>query len=138
MTNCRSILVVDDNDDVRDTVVNALAMEGYQVSGAKNGRDALVKLAQLPAPTLILLDLMMPEMNGWEFLEAQGRDASINENPVVTMSAVDLKHGPENALPLKIAGSLQKPISLANLFDKVEEFCKVAHPHDPPLTAQTL
>lgn len=121
---CKSILVADDNRDVRETIVDALTDEGYIAVGAKDGKDALAKLANMPAPTLILLDLMMPIMSGWEFLDAQKKDAKFASHQVVTISSVNPTKTLETSEPLDIAGSLQKPLSFLTLWDKVQEFCE--------------
>jgi CheY-like chemotaxis protein len=63
-----TILVVDDDTDLREAVVEALRSEGYRVTAAKNGADALSHL-RLERPALVLLDLMMPVMDGWRFRE---------------------------------------------------------------------
>ena len=67
------ILIVDDNEDLRELVSDALIVAGYRVRTACNGKVALEQ-AELMRPDLIVLDLMMPVMNGWQFLEAQGED----------------------------------------------------------------
>ena len=121
---CKSILVADDNRDVRETIVEALSDEGYVAVGAKDGKDALAKLAGMPAPTLILLDLMMPVMSGWEFLDAQKNNAKFASHQVVTISSVNPTKTLETSEPLDIAGSLQKPLSFSTLWDKVQEFCE--------------
>ena len=113
---CQSILVVEDNDDVRDTLCDALTQEGYPVYTCKNGKEALLKLKQIPGPALVLLDLMMPVMNGWQFLENQQNDAKISGNPVVILSAVNFKG--EGA-----AASLTKPVNLGDLLTQVQEYC---------------
>src|SRR5258708_1349132 len=104
---CKSILVADDNRDIRQTIVQALRAEGYIAIAAKDGRDALEKLDKMPAPTLVLLDLMMPVMSGWEFLDAQKKDAKFTSHQVVTISSVNPTKTLESTEPLEIAGSLQ-------------------------------
>lgn len=121
---CKSILVADDNRDVRETIVDALIGEGYRAVGAKDGKDALEKLEKMPVPTLILLDLMMPVMSGWEFLDAQKKNAKFASHQVVTISSVNPTKTLETAEPLDIAGSLQKPLSFGSLWEKVQEFCE--------------
>src|ERR1700728_1616921 len=121
---CKSILVADDNQDIRETIVEALVAEGYFAIGARDGKDALQKLDQMPAPTLILLDLMMPVMSGWEFLDAQKKEVRFASHQVVTMSAVNSFRTLEKVEPLNVAGTLQKPLSLDSLWNKVEEFCE--------------
>jgi CheY-like chemotaxis protein len=123
MTRCQGILVADDNDDIREAIVEALENEGYQVASARNGREALEVLGKMPGPTLILLDLMMPVMSGWEFLDAQKADARFAAHQVVTISAVNPNQSIEDPAPLDTAGSMQKPFSLGNLCAKVEIFC---------------
>src|SRR5687768_645517 len=85
---CKGILVVEDDNDIRETVQQILELEGYQVFTAANGKEALDALEHIPHPCLILLDLMMPVMNGWQFLEAKQRNAVISTLPVVVVSAV--------------------------------------------------
>lgn len=123
MTRCKSILVADDNDDIREAIVEALENEGYSVRAARNGSEALEILKAMPVPTLILLDLMMPVMSGWEFLDAQKRDARFAAHQVVTISAVNSQQSIEDPTPLDTAGSIQKPFSLGKLWEKVAEFC---------------
>ncbi len=125
---CKSILVADDNKDIRDTLVEALLDEGYQVIGARDGKDALEKLESMPAPTLILLDLMMPVMSGWEFLDAQKKNVKFASHQVVTISAVNPTKTLEKSEPLDVASSLQKPISFGSLWEKVQEYCEVPIP----------
>lgn len=123
MEFCKSILIADDNDDIRESIYDALSNEGYVVETACNGQEALEKLEKMDGPTLILLDLMMPVMNGWEFLDAQKKNAKFTSHQIVTMSAVNPTQSLEDSTPLDTAGSLQKPMSLGSLWDKVEEFC---------------
>ena len=83
-----TVVVVDDDDDIRDAVCEALNEEGYRTAGASNGQDALDMLHASPErPVLILLDLMMPTMDGWEFLRSIDRDAEMQDIPVALMSA---------------------------------------------------
>jgi CheY-like chemotaxis protein len=81
------ILVVEDNADLRDTLQMLLQEDGFLVTMAANGRTALDHLQAGARPSLILLDLMMPEMNGWQFLEHTRKDASLASIPIVIMTA---------------------------------------------------
>ena len=83
---CDVILVVDDNPDLRDGLRLALSEEGYTVETAINGRDALSRLYAGLKPCLIIMDLMMPVMNGFEFREAQLADARLADIPLIAYS----------------------------------------------------
>jgi CheY-like chemotaxis protein len=83
-----SILIVEDNADIRSTLRHLFELEGYEVRLAENGEDALEHLDEGQAPCLILLDLAMPRMDGWQFLEAlQGMDSDASRAPVAVLSA---------------------------------------------------
>ena len=90
LSDAQEILVVDDAEDMRAIVVSILESHGYRVHEAENGRDAMAWLrdASLP-PALVLLDLEMPVMDGWEFLHRLRRSARWSEIPVLVMSGVD-------------------------------------------------
>ncbi|MBC7386270.1 MAG: response regulator [Cryobacterium sp.] len=120
---CKSILIAEDNEDVRESIADALESEGYHVYTSQNGKDALAILPTLPGPVLVLLDLMMPVMNGWEFLDAQKHDAVLAGHQVVTISAVSPTQSLQDPEPLDTAGSLQKPINLEPLLETVHQFC---------------
>ena len=68
---CSGILIVDDDPDIRDSLKEVLEDEGYEVNGVANGREALDYLRKSPRPCVILLDLMMPVMDGWQFRKEQ-------------------------------------------------------------------
>ena len=82
-----TVMVVDDEKDVRESVCEMLAARGYDVVCAEDGRIALEQLRDGCRPDIILLDLMMPEMNGWQFREAQSGDPRFAEIPVVVITA---------------------------------------------------
>jgi two-component system chemotaxis response regulator CheY len=126
MMNCKSILVVEDNQDIREAVAEVLEMEGFSVHTAAHGQEALEKLPLLPDP-LILLDMMMPVMNGWEFLEARQLNAVFAEYPVVVVSALPAGKAlvPETGL-IHAEGLLEKPINLMNLLKIVQTYCDPA------------
>lgn len=114
------ILVVEDDFDIRDTLAQILEAEGYAVSGAANGAEALQVLANESAPALILLDLMMPVMNGWQFRTEQLKDPALAEIPVVVISA-DAGVG-QKAAAIGAADSLKKPVPLETLLDVVSRY----------------
>src|SRR5689334_21109236 len=112
------VLVVEDDTDIRESVCQILEDEGFPTVGACNGKEALTMLRTMaPLPRLILLDLMMPIMNGWEFYELISRDKSVSFIPVVVMSAQETD---------VYAGSLRllrKPLALDQLLSTVNEIC---------------
>jgi CheY-like chemotaxis protein len=82
-----SVLIVDDDTDLRRALTELLEEEGYAVEGAGDGREALAKMRSGLRPALILLDLMMPGMNGWDFRKAQLDDPELRTLPVVVVTA---------------------------------------------------
>lgn len=114
-----TILLVEDNDDIREMMAVALELGGYRVVAAPNGRAALEVLRHTPRPSLILLDLMMPVMNGWEVCKALKGDPSLADIPVVVVSAVTTD------VCERLSGTrlVPKPIDLDYLLDVVDEQC---------------
>jgi signal transduction histidine kinase/CheY-like chemotaxis protein len=125
----RSVLVVDDDGDILQSVTELLVAEGYQARGATNGQEALEYLHREAAPALILLDLMMPTMNGWQFLDQRAREPALAAVPVVLLSAnVQLE---EHAKSLAVDGFVRKPLTADDLLATVERYCP--HPAEPVL-----
>ncbi len=114
----RVILVVDDDPDIRAALEDILSICGYDVAVARNGREALQRLRANPID-LVLLDLMMPVMTGWEFREEQLRDADTAAVPVVVISAV------RSPAPPPASAFLPKPFDLDRLLEVVEQFAPV-------------
>ncbi len=112
------VLVVDDESDIRQAVAEVLADEGYQVVGACDGFEALAK-ARAYHPEVVLLDLMMPRMDGWEFRRAQMHDPEVARIPVVVLSAL----GPDS---LQAEGYVGKPFDVDELVRAVRRY--VSHP----------
>jgi CheY-like chemotaxis protein len=113
------ILVVEDDRDIRDAVVEVLEEEGYGVSTAGDGAQALRVLSEAqPKPDLILLDLMMPNMNGFEFRERQLRDAEHARIPVAVITADG--QATAKAEQLRADGLVKKPLRIKPLLDVVE------------------
>ena|SRR5438128_2550638 len=117
----KSILVVEDDAATRDAVALVLEDEGYSVTGVANGQEALHHLRQTSAPNLILLDLMMPVMNGWEFRKQQTQDPALQSIPVVVISADGAL--PQKAAALGATDYLIKPIDLDKLLEAVQRYC---------------
>jgi CheY-like chemotaxis protein len=81
------ILLVDDDEDIRGTLGAVLQSDGYDVLEARNGLHALQQMLAHPLPDLILLDMMMPLMSGYEFLDVQQGDPRIKDIPVIAITA---------------------------------------------------
>jgi len=114
----RPILVVDDQESIRAVIRLALELEGYSVFEAANGNEALATLESMPTPGLLLVDLMMPVMNGWELIEELRENRHWKNIPLIVLSAFDgVKRtisGPHEALA--------KPIDLAVLLQTVKKY----------------
>ncbi len=111
------VMVVEDDGDIREVVGSLLGTEGFDVLSAKNGREALERLGQEPKPCVILLDLVMPEMNGWQFLEALRHRQGFEQVPVVVVTTYPSVVEGANAL-------IQKPFDFENLLATVSRFCR--------------
>jgi CheY-like chemotaxis protein len=114
----RSILLAEDDDFSRDVLTQLLRAEGYHVTAVANGREALDCLRRADSPDLILLDLVMPVLDGWEFCRRHSRDPRLASIPVLVVSGAD----PGPALltgPLRVAGYLRKPVRVRELLDRI-------------------
>jgi CheY-like chemotaxis protein len=117
-----TVLIVDDDKAIRETLTMILEDEGYRVNSAPHGRDALSLLRQGDIrPQLILLDLMMPVMSGWEFRAEQSRDPDLASIPVVVLSAD--RDITTKATSVAANGYLSKPVDLALLLATVSQYC---------------
>ena len=114
-----AVLVVEDEQDIRETLRDILEMEGYRVRCASNGKEALDALAEMPRPRLILLDLMMPVMSGYELLQALRANDDLSSIPVTVVSAV----GEKLTEGISV---LRKPVDLETLLHAVDERCRSA------------
>ena len=122
MTHSQRVLVVDDDEVIRETIVEFLHDNGYQALGALDGQDALSKLGtDAEKPCLIVLDLMMPVMDGLSFRQQQLRDPELSDIPIVVVSAY--KDVADQARDLAAAAYLKKPLKLSDLLELVQEYC---------------
>jgi len=110
------ILVVDDEVEIRRTLAEILEDEGYRVDLAENGQEALGLIDPDCPPVLILLDLMMPVMDGWTFLAALRSEQGLARIPVVIVSAAS-HHAPAPSPPVKQV--MSKPLSIDRLLEAV-------------------
>ena len=112
------ILLAEDDDDLREAMLDTLQDAGYRVAAVANGQEALAWLrATERLPSLILLDLMMPVMDGWQFREVQGKDTKASSVPVVVLSAMG-SHPTIDSVEY-----LKKPTKVAPLLELVERYC---------------
>jgi CheY-like chemotaxis protein len=126
---CKSVLVVEDDLDIRQSLEQILEIEGYQPLLAENGQAAVEILEHGARPCLILLDLMMPVMSGWEFLRIQRENTLIATIPVIVVSAAG-----DRAKSTTANGYIKKPIELDSLLEVVHQYCDSAPTEDKPST----
>jgi CheY-like chemotaxis protein len=114
----RFVLIVDDDPDLLDVTSFVIQNEGMAVETARNGEEALAVISTGRMPALVLLDLMMPVMNGWEFLAAVAKDPGLRGIPVVVLTAAERAQVP-GALEV-----LSKPMDLKELLRVVERYVR--------------
>lgn len=118
-----SVMIVEDDRDTREMLARFLELEGFTVSQAENGAQALEALGRGNGACVILLDLMMPVMNGWQFRAAQSRDPRLARIPVVVVTAA----GPSERLPAIAAHAwVPKPVDFDRLLSVIMPFCSGA------------
>ena len=125
------ILVVEDHDSARTALTKLLSSTGYDVVEAPNGSEALAQLATGPRPDLILLDLMMPVMDGWEFLRRQRFDWHLCTIPTIVVSGV-ASHDPR-CLEMPIVRLLPKPYTVDQLVAAIDAEISTRQAPDPPI-----
>jgi CheY-like chemotaxis protein len=118
----KTVLVVDDDDDARGLLTSVLESAAYDVLQAGDGAEAL-RLLESPGArcNIILLDLMMPVMNGWDFRRKQRQNAALAGIPVLLMSAG--AHIAAASGDLDAVGYMAKPVEVADLLAKVKQHC---------------
>lgn len=118
----KKILLVEDDQDIRETLIELLEGEGYEVLYAENGQVGLDKLAKISVlPNLILLDLMMPIKDGFQFCLEKDANPKFSHLPVVIMSADG--HIRENQQRVNAHAYLKKPLDIYEIIDVVAKFC---------------
>jgi CheY-like chemotaxis protein len=114
----RRVLVVDDENDIRDTLADVLTAEGYSVQTAANGLEALDVVQRRPID-VVLVDLMMPIMDGWTFFSRVRRDPKTADLPIVAVSAMPPEAGEG------FTARLRKPFDLEKLLETMSDVCPV-------------
>ena len=118
MDLCKKILVIDDDKNIREALQAYLEFEGFKVKVAANGLEALELLKIIEKPCLILLDLMMPIMNGWEFAKELEKEHELGKIPIVVVSAFS-----DRAAEIKVRGLLSKPLDMDKLIGHAHDCC---------------
>ena len=114
------VLIVEDDADLREMMAQLLSLEGYNTATVANGREALDYLHDgHERPDVILLDLMMPVMDGWEFRRKQQADPSLADVPVIVLSALDQSR----AVDVNAEAFLKKPLDFDRLLQLVRHYC---------------
>ncbi len=122
MASFARILLVEDDPALRCALSELLREHGYEVACATDGRDALAQLGTRPAPSVILLDLAMPVMDGWAFRAEQRRDPRLAAIPTIVISA-SLAADPRGLEELEPAATLAKPFEFERLIATVRRLC---------------
>jgi CheY-like chemotaxis protein len=113
-----TVLVVEDEQDLREMMREALELNGYAVVTAEDGQDALNKISGIENLCLVILDLLMPVMNGWDFVDKLRQRAELASVPIVVHSSAP---GP---MPPGVTRVLQKPMLFDRLMSVVREYCR--------------
>jgi CheY-like chemotaxis protein len=115
------VLIVEDDADLREMMAQLLSLEGFQAATVANGSEALQYLHNGRAkPDVILLDLMMPVMDGWEFRRKQQADPAFADVPVIVLSALDQSR----AADVQAEAFLKKPLDFDRLLQLVRQYCR--------------
>jgi CheY-like chemotaxis protein len=118
------LLVVEDDEGARAALGDILDLEGYQVALSANGREALEYLRNEPLPDLIILDLQMPVMNGWQFRREQTRDARFAMVPVIVITAF------QSAGDIDVTEIVHKPIDIQRLLAVIRQLLMTVHSYN--------
>jgi len=118
-THC-PVLIVEDDEDLREMMAQLLTLEGFEAATVANGREALDYLHEASTPNVILLDLMMPVMDGWEFRRQQEADPALAPVPVIVLSALDQAR----AAKIHADAFLKKPLDFDRLLSLVRAYCQ--------------
>ena len=116
MEHVASVMLVDDDEEIRDTITGVLEAEGYTVIGVENGRKALDLLEKKKRPCVVLLDLQMPVMSGWDFLKAVNGMREMEGLPIVVVTSYSEKADGARR-------TIKKPLDVKQLISAVAEFC---------------
>jgi CheY-like chemotaxis protein len=116
------VLIVEDDEDIRADLAAILRVKGFVVEESANGRDALTRLESGPPPCVLVLDLMMPVMNGWELRAVMRAQPTLRDIPVVVVSGAG-RIDPKEVDALEAVAVLVKPFELTQLLELVGRYC---------------
>jgi CheY-like chemotaxis protein len=122
-----NVLIVDDDEDVRELMARYVGMEGFEVRTAVHGNDALAQLISGLRPQVILLDIMMPVMDGRALLNHLRRTPATADIPVIVLSAIGGLLQDFDAAGITV---FSKPIDFGRLMDVVRQYCEADHDED--------
>jgi len=118
----RAVMIVDDDDAIREALEDVLSDEGYEVVGLSDGQQALDYLHAEKRPSAILVDLWMPVMDGWKFLDALLSDPRFSRIPLIVLTAAR----DQRARDLRVSEVLTKPVQLQQVLGALERLTKVS------------
>jgi CheY-like chemotaxis protein len=117
-STAKNVLIVEDNAVARESLAAILGREGYDVAAVENGLQAVDYLASNPIPAVILLDMLLPVLDGWQFLERMSR-MNLEPRPWIILTSGHPAIGRDWALAHGCNSFLRKPIASGVLFDEV-------------------
>jgi CheY-like chemotaxis protein len=121
--SAKRILVVDDHEQIRESISEILEIQGYEVKTAINGKDAMDQIGGFQ-PDLIVTDILMPDMDGYELMMKKWTDQQIYEVPIIVVSAMVSKYDIAAGKALGAKKYITKPFKAQELIEAVTEFVK--------------
>jgi two-component system, chemotaxis family, chemotaxis protein CheY len=116
-----TVLIVEDDECIRNDLSIILQLEGFHTLLARNGHEALMILEHRPPPQVMVLDLMMPEMDGWQFRVEQLKSKKLAQVPIILLSAASSLD--QEAATLGAVGYIEKPFNIADLLAMLKHYC---------------
>jgi len=117
------ILLVEDDEKSRNLFKDLLEVKGYQVLDTDKGKDALL-LLQSNKPSLVLMDILLPDTNGLEIIKLIKANADMKDIPIIALTALAMKEDREKCLQAGCIDYISKPVSIMQLLDKIEKYLK--------------
>ena len=114
-----TILIIEDDQDLRESMKDALELEGYKVQTAANGKEGLSAIKNIPKTCLIMVDMLMPIMGGREFIDTLKQDLELAQVPILVVSSVATKENTNGAI-----GFIKKPADLNTILQMIQTYCQ--------------